>query len=78
MNGLIRGRCKAYQPQHRYRGMNSFKLPASILQSVQLLMDHTVPGVTGTYLHDRALFNTLLGEQERISEYLMGLLEPAE
>jgi hypothetical protein len=37
-----------------------------------------VPGVTGVYLHDRALFNTLLGEQERISEYLMGLLEPAE
>ena len=37
----------------------------------------TVPGVTGVYLPDGALFNTLLGEQTRISEYLIGLLEPA-
>ena len=43
-------------------------------QSVLLLMDHKVPGITGVYLHDRALFDTLLDEQERISEYVFTIL----
>ena len=43
---------------------------------VQLLMDHTVPGVTGVYLHDRALFQHLLDQQERVSAYVIGLLGP--
>ena len=40
---------------------------------VQLLMDHKVPGVTGVYLHDRALFDHLLGQQEKVSAFILGL-----
>ncbi len=40
---------------------------------VQLLMDHTVPGVTGVYLHDRALFGHLSEQQETISHHILGL-----
>lgn len=43
---------------------------------VQLLMDHKVPGVTGVYLHDRALFTHLLAQQERVSAYILGLATP--
>jgi integrase len=43
---------------------------------VQLLMDHKVPGVTGVYLHDRALFTHLLAQQERVSAYILGLAAP--
>jgi integrase len=40
---------------------------------VQLLMDHKVPGVTGVYLHDRALFAHLLQMQDRVSAHILGL-----
>ena len=36
-------------------------------------MDHTVPGVTGVYLHDRALFGHLRERQETISRHILGL-----
>jgi integrase len=44
----------------------------------QLLMDHKVPGVTGRYLHDRALFNHLCDCQEKVSAYILSLLTPVE
>ncbi len=46
-------------------------------------LDHTctvglkVPAVSGVYLHNKALFEPLLGKQTKISKYLMGLLELA-
>lgn len=36
--------------------------------SARLLLDHTVPGIDGVYIHERALFDTLLAEQERMRD----------
>lgn len=35
--------------------------------NARLLLDHTVQGIDGVYIHERALFDTLLAEQERMS-----------
>jgi integrase len=39
----------------------------------RLLLDHTVPGIDGVYLHARGLFERLLSQQERMSEALLAL-----
>lgn len=44
--------------------------------NARLLLDHTVPGIDGVYIHERALFDTLLAEQERMTAALLALLEP--
>ena len=47
------------------------------LTDVQLLMDHTVPGITGVYLHEHALFDHLRGQQERVTTHILRLFRPA-
>ncbi|WP_417713994.1 tyrosine-type recombinase/integrase [Pseudophaeobacter arcticus] len=44
--------------------------------NARLLLDHTVPGIDGVYIHERALFDTLLAEQERMTAAILALLEP--
>lgn len=44
--------------------------------NARLLLDHTVPGIEGVYIHERALFDTLLAEQERMTAAILALLEP--
>jgi len=44
--------------------------------NARLLLDHTVPGIDGVYIHERALFDTLLAEQERMTAALLALIEP--
>jgi integrase len=41
----------------------------------RLLLDHTVPGIDGVYIHEKALFDRLLEAQEKMSEAILGLLE---
>lgn len=45
--------------------------------NARLLLDHTVPGIDGVYIHERALFDTLLAEQERMTAAILALLEPS-
>ena len=33
----------------------------------RLLLDHTVPGIDGIYIHEKALFDRLLAAQEKMS-----------
>jgi integrase len=42
----------------------------------RLLLDHTVPGIEGVYIHEKALFDKLLSAQERMSEAILALLAP--
>ena len=42
----------------------------------RLLLDHTVPGIDGVYIHEKALFDKLLSAQERMSEAILALLAP--
>ena len=44
--------------------------------NARLLLDHTVPGIDGVYIHERALFDTLLAEQEKMTAAILALLEP--
>lgn len=44
----------------------------------RLLLDHTVPGIDGVYLHEKALFDRLVAAQEEMSGAIKGLLEPTE
>ncbi len=44
--------------------------------NARLLLDHTVPGIDGVYIHERALFDTLLADQERMTAALVALIEP--
>lgn len=41
--------------------------------SARLLLDHTVPGIDGVYIHQRALFVPLLEAQEKMSAALLSL-----
>jgi integrase len=41
----------------------------------RLLLDHTVPGIDGVYIHERALFDRLLIAQERMSAAISALLQ---
>jgi integrase len=43
--------------------------------NARLLLDHAVPGIDGVYIHERALFDTLLAEQEKMSAAIFRLLE---
>jgi integrase len=40
----------------------------------RLLLDHTVPGIDGVYIHERALFDRLLAAQERMSAAILTLV----
>src|SRR5262249_39530429 len=45
--------------------------------NARLLLDHTVPGIDGVYVHRSALFDTLLKEQERMTAaILLHLYQP--
>lgn len=44
--------------------------------NARLLLDHTVPGIDGVYIHESALFDKLLAEQERMTAAIFALLEP--
>jgi integrase len=58
---------------HLLRHMYSNACNAAGVSSVDrmLLLAQRVPGVEGMYLNDRALFAHLLGEQERVSAWLL-------
>jgi len=43
----------------------------------RLLLDHTVPGIDGVYIHSRALFDRLLTTQETMTAEIMALCAPA-
>lgn len=43
--------------------------------NARLLLDHTVPGIDGVYIHKSALFDTLLKEQERMTAAIFKLME---
>ena len=40
----------------------------------RLLLDHTVPGIDGVYIHEKALFDKLLAAQERMTKEILTLL----
>ena len=40
----------------------------------RLLLDHSVPGIDGVYIHERALFDRLLAAQERMSAAIVTLV----
>ena len=42
--------------------------------NARLLLDHTVPGIDGVYIHKSALFDTLLKEQERMTAAITKLI----
>jgi integrase len=42
----------------------------------RLLMDHTVQGIDGVYIHSNALFDRLLAQQEIVSAHLTSLCSP--
>jgi integrase len=42
----------------------------------RLLLDHTVTGIDGVYIHERALFDRLLVAQERMSGAILQLVNP--
>ncbi len=41
----------------------------------RLLLDHTVPGIDGVYIHERALFDRLIAAQEKMSEAIRRLTQ---
>ncbi len=41
----------------------------------RLLLDHTVQGIDGVYIHEKALFDRLLATQEKMSAAILGLLD---
>jgi integrase len=41
----------------------------------RLLLDHTVPGIDGVYIHEKALFDRLLVAQEKMSAAIRDLLD---
>ena len=43
--------------------------------SARLLFDHSVPGIDGVYIHQSALFDFLLKEQERMTASIIKLRE---
>lgn len=44
------------------------------LTSQRLLLDHSVPGIDGVYTHAKALFESLLNEQEKMSSFILETL----
>ena len=41
----------------------------------RLLLDHTVPGIDGVYIHEKALFDRLLDAQEKMSTAIRSLIK---
>ena len=48
------------------------------LVNARLLLNHTVQGIDGVYIHKSALFDTLLKEQERMTVAIFKLMEGAQ
>lgn len=46
--------------------------------TARMLLDHTVPGIEGVYIHNRALFDKLLIAQEEMSAALLTLCKAGE
>lgn len=44
----------------------------------RLLLDHTVPGIDGVYIHEKALFDRLLVAQETMSAAILKLIAPPQ
>lgn len=44
----------------------------------RLLLDHTVPGIDGVYIHERALFDRLLAAQQKMSAAISSLTKKDE
>ncbi len=44
----------------------------------RLLIDHTVPGIDGVYIHEKALFDRLLLTQARMTDAIKELLTPSK
>lgn len=61
---------------HIIRHLYSAECHAAGVSSVnrQLLLGQKVPGIEGVYLHERALFATLLAEQEKVTAHLLALI----
>lgn len=59
--------------RHTHRTMAQHELINPI--NAKLLLDHKVPGIDGVYIHDKALFNPLLKDQQRISDAMFHFME---
>ena len=55
--------------RHTYRTMAQRAGLDSI--TARLLLDHTVPGIDGVYVHEKALFDRLLAAQETITAEIL-------
>jgi Site-specific recombinase XerD len=42
----------------------------------RLLLDHAVPGIDGVYIHEKALFDRLLAQQETMTSHILALCVP--
>lgn len=58
--------------RHTYRTMAQRECIDKV--EARLLLDHTVPGIDGVYIHERALFDRLLEAQERMSAAILVLV----
>lgn len=58
--------------RHTYRTIAQLEQIGRI--EARLLLDHTVPGIDGVYIHEKALFDRLLVSQERMSVAIMKLI----
>jgi len=57
--------------RHTYRTLAKHEGVDQI--DARLLLDHTVPGIDGVYIHSRALFGRLLETQERMSAAILAM-----
>lgn len=57
--------------RHTYRTLAKHEGVDQI--DARLLLDHTVPGIDGVYIHSRALFGRLLATQEHLSVAILAL-----
>lgn len=59
--------------RHTYKAISQ-RIEMNAVNSMHLLA-HKVPGISGVYLHERALFDRLLEEQEKMTTAIFCLLE---
>lgn len=45
--------------------------------TARLLLDHTIPGIDGVYVHERALFDRLLDAQETVTKEILNAIRAA-
>jgi len=60
--------------RHNYR--TAAKRAGVDTVDARLLMDHTVPGIDGVYVHSAALFERLLEQQELVTAHMQSLIAP--